>query len=121
MSVHDPYYIQKLGLLDRFQSIWAANERGEITIRQAHDQCDAAVRSSQAAERERLERPYREARQRMRASVEKAKITRAKTKEWREGVAKIMAEMRRREAMQKPRYRVPAICCRVPHVGGLRP
>tara|TARA_R110000822_G_C15212210_1_gene483448 strand:+ start:339 stop:722 length:384 start_codon:yes stop_codon:yes gene_type:complete len=113
VSVWDAAYIQRLGLQKTFANVWARNERGEITIRQAHDQCDAAVARKVASDRAREARAFAAAR--ADAAEENAKrkaravANSQKAKEWRAGVAKIMAEVRRREAARKPRFRVPAI------------
>lgn len=88
------YEVERFGLHEEFAAIWARYDREELTIRQAHIECCNAINAA----RHREERPYLEAMRRQRVAAEKAKIKRKKTKEWRAGVAKIMAEVRRREA-----------------------
>jgi len=120
VSVWDAAYIQRLGLQKTFAAVWARNERGEITIRQAHDQCDAAVKGKLAAEeRRRLRQSQIFAREHAARRAAKAANSK-KAREWRAGVAKIMAEVRRREAAAKPRFRVPAISRRINPLDGER-
>ena len=79
-------------------AIWARYIRGELTIRQLNIEEANAANAALAPERERLEREHQANIAKWKASVVRGVETRRKRKEWREGVAKIMAEVRRREA-----------------------
>jgi hypothetical protein len=117
-------------LREKHAEIWARNERGEITIRQAKEECASFAREFYGLRRELDAHPQaalfaldnppasssvddimrrdramldayyaqykREAAERAARVAEKAEARKA----WRVGVAKIMAEVRRRETVR---------------------
>jgi len=93
-------------------AIWESHARGELTIKEARAKAswartEAYVPPDDLVRRRREFLEYRARRSRALAAVEKGRATKAKRKEWREGVARIMAEVRRREAIalaSKPHF-----------------